>query len=65
MEVNNGGIDNGGERREKKLEIGEERRVVEGPWAGGVGVPVRERERVGGGEPIAVNFEICAVVRWD
>lgn len=60
--VNNGGINLGGEKREKKLKISEEWRVIESPWTSGVGVPIRERERVCSGHPIPVNLEICAVV---
>lgn len=45
--------------------MGKEGRVVEGPWAGVVGVPVGEREGVGEGEPVTVDLEIGAVVGGD
>lgn len=50
------------EDREESLEVGEEGRVIEGPRAGFVGVPEGEREGMGNGEPVAVNFEICASI---
>lgn len=33
--------------------------------AGLVEVPLRERERVGESEPVAMDLKICAVVRWN
>ena len=65
MEVDDGGVDEFGEEREESLEVGEEWRVIEGPWACLVGVPVGERERVGEGEPVAVDLEVGAVVGGD
>lgn len=65
VEVYDGGVYKGGEEREEVLEVGEEGRVVEGPWACHVGVPVGEREGVGEGEPVTVDLEVCAVVGWD
>lgn len=40
------GVDETGKNGEEAFEIGEERRVIEGPGAGLVQVPLRERERV-------------------
>lgn len=65
MEVDDGGVDKGGELREEELEEGEEGRVVESPRAGGIGVPLPEREGMGNGEPIAVDFEVGAPVGRD
>lgn len=65
MEVGHGGVDSGGEEREEFLEVSEERRIIEGPLAGGVGIPAGERERIGEGEPVAVNFEVGAAVGRD
>lgn len=65
MKINDGAVDVRCEQREKELEVGEERGVIEGPFTGGVGVPLRKRERVGCRKPIAMDFEIGAVVRWD
>ena len=41
------------------LKVGKEGRVVEGPGAGLVGVPLGEREGVGESEPVAVDLEVC------
>lgn len=49
VEVGHGGVHSGGEEREEFLEVSEERRVIEGPLAGGVGVPSGEGEGVGEG----------------
>lgn len=65
MEVGHGGVQSCGEDREEFLEVGEERRVIEGPLAGSVGVPAGEGERMGEGEPVAVDLEIGAVVGGD
>lgn len=65
MEVGHGGIDYGGEEGEEFLEVGEERGVIEGPLAGGVGVPAGEGEGMSEGEPVAVDFEVSAAVGWD
>lgn len=46
MEVCNGGVHFGGEKREEAFEVGEEWRVVESPGAGLVGVPKLEGEGV-------------------
>lgn len=63
--MNDLGVNKIGENGESALEVGEEGRVVEGPGAGLVGVPLREREGVGESEPVAVNLEICAMVGGD
>lgn len=47
------------------LEISEEWRVIESPWAGFVGVPVGKREGVCEGQPVAVDLEICTAVGRD
>lgn len=65
MEVGDGRIDSGGEEGEEFLEVGEERGVIEGPLAGGVGVPAGEGEGMREGEPVAVDLEIGAVVGRD
>uniref|UniRef100_A0A7C9ARB5 Uncharacterized protein n=1 Tax=Opuntia streptacantha TaxID=393608 RepID=A0A7C9ARB5_OPUST len=65
MKINDRGVDVRGEKREEELEVGEERGVIEGPLTGGVGIPLRERKRVGCCEPIAMDLEVGAVVRWD
>lgn len=65
MKINDGGVYVRCEKREKEFKVGEERGVIKGPFTGGVGVPLRKRESVGCGEPIAMDFEIGAVVRWD
>lgn len=44
VEVYDGGVHYRSELGEKALEVGEERGVIEGPWAGLVGVPVGEGE---------------------
>lgn len=65
MEMGHGGVHKGSEKRKKMLEMGEEWRVIEGPWAGFIRVPLRKRERMSYSEPITVDFEICAVISWD
>lgn len=64
MEVNNGGVDEGGKQREKEFEVGEERGIIESLWVVCVGVLLRERKRIGGCELVVVDFEIGVVVRW-
>lgn len=56
------GIDKSSKVGEKEFEEGKERRVIEGPFAGLVEVPLMGRKRIGEGKPMAVHFEICAVV---
>lgn len=41
------GVDEVGEEGEEAFEVGEERRVIEGPWAGFVEVPLGERKGMG------------------
>jgi hypothetical protein len=65
LEVNDLGVDEVGEDGEEALEVGEERRVIEGPGTGLVGVPLGEREGVCESEPVAVDFEVSAVVGGD
>lgn len=65
MEVGHGRVHSGGEEREEFLEVSEERRVIESPLAGGVGVPPREGKGMSEGEPVAVDFEIGAAVGGD
>lgn len=59
------GVDEVGENSEEALEVGKERRVIEGPGAGLVGVPLGEREGVGESEPMTVDLEVRAVVGGD
>lgn len=47
------------------LKICKERRVIEGPWTGLVEVPLIERERMSESQPVTMDLEICAAVRWD
>jgi hypothetical protein len=65
LEVNDLGVDEVGENGESALEVGEEGRVVEGPGAGLVGVPLGEREGVGESKPVAVDLEVSAMVGGD
>lgn len=58
-------VDEIGENGEEALEVSEERWVIKGPGTGLVGVPLRERERVGESKPVAVDFEISGMVGWD
>lgn len=45
--VDDGRVQHRGEEGEEVFEVGEEWWVVEGPWAGLVGVPLGEREGMG------------------
>ena len=65
MEVDHLWVDEISEEGEEALEVGKEGRVVKSPEAGLVEVPLREREGVGYGEPVAVDLEVCASVGWD
>lgn len=49
VEIGHDRIHSGGEKREELLEVSEERGVIEGPLAGGVGVPSGEGEGVSEG----------------
>lgn len=48
--------------REEALEVCEEGRVIERPLTGFIKVPLTERKRVGNGQPVAMDFQVCAVV---
>lgn len=65
LEVNDLGVNEVSENGEEAFEVGEERRIVEGPRAGFVEVPLRERERVSESKPVAMDFEVSAVVGGD
>ena len=65
LEVNDLGVNEVSENGEEAFEVGEERRIVEGPRAGFVEVPLGERERVSESKPVAVDFEVSAVVGGD
>lgn len=49
VEVGHSRVHSGSKEREEFLEVSEERGVIEGPLAGGVGVPSGEGEGVGKG----------------
>lgn len=65
LEVNDLGVNEVSENGEEAFEVGEERRIVKGPRAGFVEVPLGERERVSESKPVAVDFEVSAVVGGD
>ena len=65
LKVNDLGVNEVSENGEEAFEVGEERRIVEGPRAGFVEVPLRERERVSESKPVAMDFEVSAVVGGD
>lgn len=65
LEVNDLGVNEVSENGEEAFEVGEERRIVKGPRAGFVEVPLRERERVSESKPVAMDFEVSAVVGGD
>lgn len=59
------GIDEVGENGENALEVGEEGRVIKGPGASLIGVPLGEGEGVGQSEPMTVDLKVCAMIGWD
>lgn len=65
LEVNDLGVNEVSENGEEAFEVGEERRIVKGPRAGFVEVPLGERERVSESKPVAMDFEVSAVVGGD
>ena len=65
LKVNDLGVNEVSENGEEAFEVGEERRIVKGPRAGFVEVPLRERERVSESKPVAMDFEVSAVVGGD
>lgn len=55
---NHSWVHQGRQLRQEKLEIREERRIVQGPFRCRFVVPVLERKTMRDGEPIAMNFKI-------
>lgn len=65
LKVNDLGVNEVSENGEEAFEVCEERRIVKGPGAGFVEVPLGERERVSESKPVAVDFEVSAAVGGD
>lgn len=59
------GINEVGKNGEDMFIVGEEGRIIEGPRAGFVGVPLGKRERVSESKLVAMDLEVCAVIRWN
>ena len=49
---------------EEAFEVSKEGRVIKGPLTRLIGVPLTERKRVGNGQPVAMDFQVCAVIGW-
>lgn len=58
IELDHGRVDELGDLGHGPLEVGEEGRIVEGPFRRLFVVPMRQREAVGDGEPVAVYLEV-------
>lgn len=65
MEMNDLWVDDGSEKREETFKISEEGRVVKGPWASLIEVPVGKRKGMGESKPVAMDFKVCAAIRRD
>lgn len=59
------GINEIGKNREETFKIGKEWRIIKGPRAGFVEVPLRKRERVCESKPVAMHLKVCAVIGWN
>lgn len=64
-EQGDGRVEKGGWKGEEVGEMGEERRVIEGPNGGGIEVPLSDGEGGGQGQPVAMHLEIRAPIGGD
>lgn len=65
MKMDHDGVHKRSKERKEMLEMGKKGRVIEGPWASLIRVPLRKGKGVSNCKPITVDFEICAVVSWN
>lgn len=58
VDAQHGAVDEARDLGEDPLEVGEEGRVVEGPFRGALDVPLAQRQAVGDGKPVSVDLEV-------